>query len=97
MSKLCLLPEEKAVLKKVQDGNIPCIFKTDYLDFLLTVENINYLAEDILNGKKINYDLSEDFKALQVGVDTNKLDEDAKEYYQNLVAVFNIFKKHYKF
>ena len=95
MLKICLLPEEKAVLKKLRDSRIPSIFKTDYLDFLLTVENINYLAEDILNGKKIDYDLSKDYDALQVRVDTSKLDEGAKEYYQNLIAVLTIFKKYY--
>ena len=95
MHKICLLSEEKAVLKEVQDSKIPSIFKTNYLDFLLTVENINCLAEDILNGKRISYDFSDEFNALQVGVDTNQLDEDTKEYYRKLIAVFAIFKKYY--
>lgn len=95
MAKICLLPEERAILKKVRNSRIPSIFKTDYFDFLLTVENINYLAEGILNGKKIDYDLSEDYNAFRAAIDTNKLDESAKEYYQNLITVFTIFKKFY--
>ena len=95
MAKVCLLPEEIAVLKKVRDSRIPSVFKTDYLDFLLAVENIGFITEGILAGKKIDYDLTEDYNALQAGVDLSKLDEDAKEYYNGLIAVYNIFKKYY--
>ena len=95
MSRSKLLPSEIETIKKLQESRIPWAFKDEYLDFLLTVENIAwYLTEDLLSKKKIG-DWSEDFKIVMGAIKIEDLDEDAKQYYSKLVAVMEIYNKYY--
>ena len=96
MTKFKLLSNEIDMIINLKNSRIPEIFKSDYLDHLLTVENIHfYLTEDLLSRKTIKYDLTEEFKDLQKTITLEKLDENAKHYYSNLVSVFEIYKKYY--
>ena len=71
-------------------------YRSDYLDFLLTVENISFsLVADLLSGKKIGYDLPDDFKELQEAIKIRDLDDSAKKFYTNLVSVIEIYNKYY--
>ena len=77
MKKYELSDAEIKKIKGLREAGIPMIFKSKYLDHLLTIETIHmFVTDDLLKGKAINYSC-EDFEDFIHIVDESCLDNDS--------------------
>ncbi len=94
MKKYELSDAEIKKIKGLRKAGIPMIFKSKYLDYLLTIETIHmFVTDDLLKGKAINYNC-EDFEDFINIVDESFLDYDSLTYLKNLKEVYNLYKKY---
>ena len=89
--------EELMTIERIANSKIPWVFKDDYLDFLIIVENIVFATEDLLKNKfkkssKFGCFVSE-FAELKKAVDVNRLNREDADYFSDLERVTQIFKK----
>lgn len=100
--------EERSFLKNFKNLSIPDIFKDEYFDYMLFVEEVDfYVCEMLLNEKEIT---AEDYEWIVSNssngycpcfndfvkfVDTVRLDKQSQKYYDSIFQVMEIFKKFY--
>ena len=95
MKNNILSSEEISILKQFNSYRIPEIFKYELLDYLLEVENIHMFVEDLLKNKIINYNLEEEFFKLQNIIKSYNLINKETNYFNDLIKVYEIYKKNF--
>lgn len=93
--------EERSIVKKLTSSRIPSIFKNEYIDYLLMIENVDfYICEVLLKGKKMSEaDYNEaisDYTIIMENIDKANLDSETKVYFHNYKQAIEIMKKYYK-
>ncbi len=102
--------EEKSIILQFKGLRIPTIFKTDNTDFILFVEDVDFIVCDtLLNGSEITEELydsmvhhSKDnlsypcYNEFMKFVEKFRIDEYSKFYCDCLIEVMEIFKKYYQ-
>jgi hypothetical protein len=98
---------ERDIIESFQRSCIPTIFKNEYMDYLLFVEDVDWLCHLLLKGKKINSSI---YNGIMIGggeylhsgyndfidnINVEKLGEKAIKYYNELVQVVEIMKKYH--
>ncbi len=99
--------QERLILINFRKLRIPSIFKEDYIDYMLFIEEVDfYVCETLLKKKEIttkDYEwiISDSnnghcpcFNDFLKGVKKSDLDENAKIYYDEILRVMNIFTKY---
>lgn len=99
--------QEKLILLNFKKLHIPLIFKADYINYMLFVEEVDfYVCETLLKGKEITSKIYEwivsdsnnghcpCFNDFIKGVNKSDLDENAKMYYDEILRVMDIFTKY---
>ena len=98
--KYILSENDKEFLLCFQKTRIPPIFKTEYIDFMLFVEELDFwVSNTLLRRKIISLDLYEkticeydDFVKI---IDIKKLDEPTLIYYRECIQVVLLLKKYF--
>lgn len=98
--KYSLSKNDEEFLLCFQRTSIPPIFKTEYIDFMLFVEELDFwVCDTLIRRKTISLDLYEkticeydDFVKI---IDIKKLDEQALIYYQECFQIVLLLKKYF--
>jgi len=107
--KYKITSEERALIKYFRSLRIPAIFKFEYIDYMLFVEQIDfYVCRLLLKGKEITGEIFAEvmqgndttvgvgFNCFVNSIDVSILDEATLEYYHNILRVVEVMRKYYE-